>query len=61
MKWLLIVLLPLALGACVTDNNAALPMTLAPTDDAQCLRYGDAPTFGDCAKPAAATPAQAAN
>jgi hypothetical protein len=37
-------------------------MTLGPADDAQssCLRYGDAPTFGDCGKPMT-TPSQAAN
>ena len=61
LKWLAILLLPLALAGCVTEGAPQLPMTLAPADDAQssCLRYGDAPTFGDCAKPA--TPSQAAN
>lgn len=63
LKWLAILLLPLALAGCVTDRAPQLPMTLAPADDAQasCLRYGDAPTFGDCAKPEAVTPPQAAN
>ena len=40
----------LALAGCVTEHAPQLPMALAPADDAQssCLRYGDAPTFGDC-------------
>jgi hypothetical protein len=63
LKWLAILLLPLALAGCVTDHAPQLPMALAPADDAQssCLRYGDAPTFGDCGKPATTTPSQAAN
>ena len=63
LKWLTILLLPLALAGCVTEHAPQLPMTLAPADDAQssCLRYGDAPTFGDCARPEAAAPSQAAN
>ena len=60
LKWLAILMLPLALAGCVTERAPQLPMTLAPADDAQssCLRYGDAPTFGDCAKSASS---QAAN
>jgi hypothetical protein len=63
LKWLAILLLPLALAGCVTEHAPQLPMALAPADDAQssCLRYGDAPTFGDCAKTEAAAPSQAAN
>ncbi|HLC09167.1 MAG TPA: hypothetical protein VJK06_07770 [Methyloceanibacter sp.] len=60
LKWLAILLLPLALAGCVTEQRSALPMTLAPTDDAQCLRYGDAPTFGDCAKQGSVTVSQEA-
>ncbi len=50
MRWLLIVLAPLALAGCVTDQGPALPMTLAPAETAQaaCLTYGDTPTFGEC-------------
>ena len=60
LKWLAILLLPLALAGCVTERGPQLPMTLAPADDAQasCLRYGDAPTFGDCAKPGSVTISQ---
>ena len=49
-KWLLILLLPVALTGCVTEQNSALPMALAPSDtvSASCLSYGDTPTFGDC-------------
>lgn len=50
MRWLLIVLAPLALAGCVTEQGPALPMTLAPAETAQaaCLTYGDTPTFGEC-------------
>ena len=50
MRWLLIVLVPLALAGCVTQQGPALPMTLAPSETAQaaCLTYGDMPTFGEC-------------
>lgn len=56
MKWLLIVLMPLALAGCVTREEAALPMALGPSDTAQtsCLRYGDSPAF-DCKSPSAPT------
>jgi hypothetical protein len=49
-----ILLLPLALAGCVTEQNAALPMALAPADTApaSCLGYGDTPTYGDCKSPA---------
>ena len=49
MRWLLI-LVPLALAGCVTEQGPALPMTLAPAETAQaaCLTYGDTPTFGEC-------------
>lgn len=59
MRWLLIVLAPLALAGCVTDQGPALPMTLAPAETAQaaCLTYGDTPTFGEC-NPGDATPDQ---
>jgi hypothetical protein len=50
MKRLLIVLVPLALAGCVTEQAPTLPMTLGPaeTAKAECLTYGDTPTFGDC-------------
>jgi hypothetical protein len=61
-KWLLILMLPLALAGCVTEQKSALPMALAPSDTARtsCLSYGDTPTFGDCQAPAALPAAQAA-
>jgi hypothetical protein len=57
MKWLLILVLPLLLAGCVTEQKQALPMALGPADNAQaneasCLRYGDSPTFGNCGAPA---------
>ena len=61
MKRLLILLLPLALAGCVTEQKSALPMALAPSDTAQasCLTYGDTPAFGDCqGKQAIAVPPQ---
>ncbi|MGK2923785.1 MAG: hypothetical protein ACSLE4_13565 [Methyloceanibacter sp.] len=50
MKRLLIVLVPLALAGCVTEQAPTLPMTLGPAETAKaaCLTYGDTPTFGDC-------------
>jgi hypothetical protein len=55
-----ILLLPLALAGCVTEQNAALPMALAPADTApaSCLGYGDTPTYGDCKSPAALSSGQ---
>jgi hypothetical protein len=49
-KWFLIVLMPLALAGCVTEQVPTLPMTLGPSDAAQasCLTYGDTPAYGDC-------------
>lgn len=59
-KWLLIVLMPLALAGCVTEQAPLLPMTLGPAEanKATCLTYGDAPTFGDCTTPGTAAPSQ---
>jgi hypothetical protein len=50
MKRLLIVLVPLALAGCVTEQAPTLPMTLGPAETAKagCLTYDDTPTFGDC-------------
>jgi hypothetical protein len=47
-KWLLILVLPLGLAGCVTEQNSVLPMTLGPTEAAQatCLTYGDTPAYG---------------
>ena len=47
-KWLLILVLPVALAGCVTEQNSMLPMTLGPSDAAQatCLTYGDTPAYG---------------
>ena len=61
MRWLVILLLPLALAGCVTEQNSALPMALAPADtaaSASCLGYGNTPTYGDCKSPAALSSAQ---
>jgi hypothetical protein len=54
VKFLAILLLPLALAGCVVGQNSPLPMALGSTDTggATCLTYGDAPTFGDCKRPA---------
>lgn len=49
MLRLLIVLLPLALAGCVTEERQPLPMALGPADaGASCLEYGDSPSFSDC-------------
>jgi len=50
VKRLLILLMPLALAGCVTEQVPVLPMTLGPSEAAQasCLQYADAPAFGDC-------------
>jgi len=50
MKRFLIVLAPLALAGCITEQTPLLPMALAPVDAAQaaCLTYGDTPTFSEC-------------
>ena len=60
MRWPVILLLPLALAGCVTEQNSALPMALAPADTApaSCLGYGNTPTYGDCKSPAALSRAQ---
>jgi len=54
-KWLAILVLPVALAGCVTEQKTALPMALGPSDTAgaACLGYGDTPTYGDCKSPAA--------
>ena len=61
MKRLLILLVPLALAGCVTEQRSALPMALAPSDTAQaeCLSYDGAPAYGDCEERAAAVPQEA--
>jgi len=53
VKWLVILLLPVALAGCVTEQNSALPMALGPSDTtpASCLTYGDTPAYGDCQGP----------
>jgi hypothetical protein len=63
LKWLPILLLPLALAGCVTEQNSMLPMALAPGDTARasCLTYGDVPAFGDCKGPDAVVTPQAQN
>jgi hypothetical protein len=60
VKWLVILLLPVALAGCITEQNSALPMALAPSDTApaSCLGYPGAPTFGDCKAPAALSASQ---
>jgi hypothetical protein len=62
-RWLLIVLMPVALAGCVTEQPPGLPMALGPSDAAEtrCLRYGfpaDAPAFGDCKRPGAVSTSQ---
>jgi hypothetical protein len=54
-KRLAILVLPLALAGCVTEQNGALPMALGPSDtvSAFCLGFGNTPTYGDCKAPAA--------
>jgi nitrous oxide reductase accessory protein NosL len=49
-KRLLILLIPLALAGCVTEQKSALPMALGPSDTAQaaCLSYDGAPAYGNC-------------
>lgn len=58
-KWLLILVLPVALAGCVTEQNSMLPMTLGPSDAAQatCLTYGDTPAYG-CKGPGAVSISQ---
>ena len=58
-KWLLILVLPLGLAGCVTEQNSMLPMTLGPSDAAQatCLTYGDTPAYG-CQAPDAVSISQ---
>ena len=58
-KWLLILVLPVVLAGCVTEQNSMLPMTLGPSDAAQatCLTYGDTPAYG-CKAPAALSSTQ---
>jgi hypothetical protein len=51
-KWLLIALLGVTLGGCVTDRSQ-LPLALAPSDTAEaaqtaCIGDEGAPAFGDC-------------
>ena len=60
-KWLLMLLLPVALAGCVTEQNSALPMALAPSDTApaSCLTYGNAPAYGDCKAQGAVSVSQA--
>jgi hypothetical protein len=58
-KRLLILVLPMALAGCVTEQKSALPMALGPSDTAQaaCLTYGDTPAYG-CEGPDAVTISQ---
>ncbi len=58
MTRILILLVPLALAGCVTEQRSALPMALGPSDTAQaaCLSYDGAPAYGDCESTTVATP-----
>jgi hypothetical protein len=49
VKWLLILLLPVALAGCVTPSDTA---------PASCLTYGNAPAYGDCQAQAAVSVSQ---
>jgi hypothetical protein len=58
-KWLLILLMPVALTGCLTEQRAALPMALGPSDSASaCLTYGDTPAYGDCKGPGSVSVSQ---
>lgn len=59
MRWLMILVAPLALAGCITEQGPALPMALAPTEAERsaCLTYGDTPTFSEC-RPAEDAPAK---
>ena len=49
LRLTILLMLPLILAGCVTEDRQALPMALGPTDgQASCLEYGDAPSFSDC-------------
>ncbi len=63
VKRLLILLIPIALAGCVTEQRSALPMALGPSDTAQaaCLSYDGAPAYGDCKEKGAVSIPQAAN
>jgi hypothetical protein len=58
-KWLLILLLPIGLAGCLTEQKAALPMALGPSDSGSaCLTYGDTPAYGDCKGPSSVSVSQ---
>ena len=58
-KWLLILLLPIGLAGCLTEQKAALPMALGPRDSGSaCLTYGDTPAYGDCKGPGSVSVSQ---
>jgi hypothetical protein len=53
VRWLLILLVPLALAGCITEQQQKLPMALGPVDhsnqaQATCLSYSGSPAYGDC-------------
>ncbi|MGH6734587.1 MAG: hypothetical protein ACRECX_00695 [Methyloceanibacter sp.] len=60
LKRLFILLVPVALAGCVTEQAPMLPMALAPSEaaEARCLTYAGAPAFGDCETQAAAQSAE---
>ncbi len=62
-KWLLILVLPVTLAGCVTEQKSALPMALGPSDTApaSCLTYGNTPAYGDCQGPGAVSISQETN
>ena len=49
-KWLVILVLPMALGACSVGTVSPLPMALGPADSADngCLTFGNAPSLDGC-------------
>ncbi|XSG82678.1 MAG: hypothetical protein ACPW61_02540 [Methyloligella sp. ZOD6] len=49
LRLLILLLLPLALAGCVTEERQPMPLALGPADGAaSCLEYGDSPSFSDC-------------
>ena len=59
MRWLIMLLMPLALAGCAV-GTLKLPMALGPSDTApaSCHRPGDTPTYGDCNSPTALSSTQ---
>jgi hypothetical protein len=61
MRWLIMLLIPLALAGCAV-GTLKLPMMLGPsnTAPASCHHSGDTATYGDCNSPTALSSTQEA-